>query len=41
MKTAEKNGTASQGIATKANEATNGISNRPSLTGKEAKDATT
>ena len=40
MKTAEKNGTAAQGIATKANEAANRISNRPSLTGKEAKDET-
>jgi hypothetical protein len=38
MKTAEKNATAVQGTAAKTNEATNKIANRPSLTGREAKE---
>jgi hypothetical protein len=38
MKTAEKNATAVQGTAAKANEATNRTPNRPSLTQKEAKE---
>jgi hypothetical protein len=39
MKTAEKNANV-QGTAAKTNEVTNKIQNRPSLTGKEAKDET-
>ena len=38
MKTAEKNATGVQGATAKANEATNKFTNRPSLTGKEAKE---
>jgi hypothetical protein len=38
MKTAEKNATAVQGTAAKNNQTTNRIENRPSLTGKEAKE---
>jgi hypothetical protein len=38
MKTAEKNLDGVQGTAAKANEATNKVQNRPSLTGKEAKE---
>jgi hypothetical protein len=37
MKTAEKNATAVQGTAAKNNQSANRIENRPSLTGKEAK----
>jgi hypothetical protein len=37
MKTAEKNATAVQGTAAKNNQAANRTENRPSLTGKEAK----
>lgn len=37
MKTAEKNANSVQGTAEKANETTNRTANRPSLTGKEAK----
>jgi hypothetical protein len=37
MKTAEKNANGVQGAAAKANEVTNRTTNRPSLTGKEAK----
>ena len=38
MKTAEKNANGVQGATAKKNEATNKIANRPSLTGKEAKE---
>ncbi|MBD1395421.1 hypothetical protein [Mucilaginibacter glaciei] len=38
MKTAEKNANGVQGATAKNNEATNKIVNRPSLTGKEAKE---
>ena len=38
MKTAEKNANGVQGATAKNNEATNKIANRPSLTGKEAKE---
>lgn len=38
MKTAEKNATAVQGTAAKNNQTANRIENRPSLTGKEAKE---
>jgi hypothetical protein len=38
MKTAEKNANGVQGTAAKNNEATNKTANRPSLTGKEAKE---
>lgn len=38
MKTAEKNATAVQGAAAKNNQTANRVENRPSLTGKEAKD---
>jgi len=38
MKTAEKNATAAQGAAAKNNQTVNRIENRPSLTGKEAKE---
>lgn len=38
MKTAEKNATAVQGTAAKTNQTTNRVENRPSLTGKEAKE---
>ncbi|RYY72281.1 MAG: hypothetical protein EOO13_00175 [Chitinophagaceae bacterium] len=37
MKTAEKNATAVQGTAAKNNQTANRVENRPSLTGKEAK----
>ena len=38
MKTAEKNATAVQGTAAKNNQTANRVENRPSLTGKEAKE---
>jgi len=38
MKTAEKNATAVQGTAAKNNQPVNRVENRPSLTGKEAKE---